>query len=34
MANDVKGVVLKGSSHWLMEDAPEQVFSELPQFLD
>ncbi|MFC5523224.1 alpha/beta fold hydrolase [Polaromonas jejuensis] len=33
VANDVKGVVVKGSGHWLMEEAPEQVIPELVGFL-
>ena len=33
VANDVKGVVVKGSGHWLMEEAPEQVIPELLSFL-
>ncbi len=33
VANDVKGVVVKGSGHWLMEEAPEQVIPELLNFL-
>ncbi|SDN93820.1 alpha/beta fold hydrolase [Polaromonas sp. JS666] len=33
VANDVKGVVVKGSGHWLMEEAPDQVIPELLQFL-
>jgi pimeloyl-ACP methyl ester carboxylesterase len=34
VANDVKGVVVKGSGHWLMEEAPDQVIPELLQFLN
>ncbi|SFU70552.1 Pimeloyl-ACP methyl ester carboxylesterase [Polaromonas sp. YR568] len=34
VAKDVKGVVVKGSGHWLMEEAPEQVIPELLQFLN
>jgi pimeloyl-ACP methyl ester carboxylesterase len=33
VANDVKGVIVKGSGHWLMEEAPDQVIPELLQFL-
>lgn len=33
VANDVKGVVVKGSGHWLMEEAPDQVIPELVSFL-
>jgi hypothetical protein len=32
--DDVKGVVVKGSGHWLMEEASEQVFPELLQLLN
>jgi pimeloyl-ACP methyl ester carboxylesterase len=34
VADDVKGVVVKGSGHWLMEEAPDQVIPELLQFLN
>jgi pimeloyl-ACP methyl ester carboxylesterase len=34
VANDVKGVIVKGSGHWLMEEAPEQVIPELLQVLN
>ena len=34
VATDVKGVVIKGSGHWLMEEAPGQVIPELVAFLD
>ena len=33
VANEVKGVVVKGSGHWLMEEAPDQVIPELLGFL-
>lgn len=33
VANDVKGVVVKGSGHWLMEEAPDQVIPALVDFL-
>lgn len=33
VANDVKGVVVKDSGHWLMEEAPDQVIPVLVQFL-
>jgi pimeloyl-ACP methyl ester carboxylesterase len=34
VATDVKGVIIKGSGHWLMEEAPDQVIPELLQFLN
>src|SRR5258708_1507184 len=34
VATDVKGVIIKGSGHWLMDEAPEQVIPELVGFLD
>jgi pimeloyl-ACP methyl ester carboxylesterase len=33
VATNVKGVVVKGSGHWLMEEAPDQVIPELVAFL-
>jgi pimeloyl-ACP methyl ester carboxylesterase len=33
VAADVRGVVVKGSGHWLMEEAPDQVIPELTSFL-
>ena len=33
VANHVQGTVVKGSGHWLMEEAPDQVIPELVQFL-
>jgi pimeloyl-ACP methyl ester carboxylesterase len=33
VANNVRGKVVKGSGHWLMEEAPTQVIPELVQFL-
>lgn len=30
---DVKGVVIKGKGHWLMEEAPEQVIPTLVEFI-
>ncbi|HET9713892.1 MAG TPA: alpha/beta hydrolase [Pyrinomonadaceae bacterium] len=33
VASDVKGVVIKGSGHWLMEEAPDQVIPQLLDFL-
>jgi pimeloyl-ACP methyl ester carboxylesterase len=34
VATDVRGVIVKGSGHWLMEEAPDQVIPELLTFLD
>jgi pimeloyl-ACP methyl ester carboxylesterase len=34
VATDVKGVVVAGSGHWLMEEAPGQVMPQLVAFLD
>jgi len=31
---DVHGVIVKGSGHWLMEEAPAQTIPALVQFLD
>src|SRR4029079_14443873 len=33
VASDVNGVVIKGSGHWLMEEAPDQVIPQLLHFL-
>ncbi|MGO4394057.1 alpha/beta fold hydrolase [Variovorax sp. M-6] len=33
VAGNVKGVVVKGSGHWLMEEAPDQVMPALLEFL-
>ena len=33
VADDVEGVVIKGSGHWLMDEAPDQVIPELVRFL-
>ena len=33
VASDVTGTVIKGSGHWLMEEAPEQVIPPLVAFL-
>jgi pimeloyl-ACP methyl ester carboxylesterase len=32
--NDVNGVVIKGSGHWLMEEAPQQVIPRLVAFIN
>jgi pimeloyl-ACP methyl ester carboxylesterase len=29
----VQGVIIMGSGHWLMEEAPEQTIAELVKFL-
>jgi len=34
VATDVKGVVIEGSGHWLMEEAPRQVIPEIVAFID
>jgi pimeloyl-ACP methyl ester carboxylesterase len=34
VATDVQGVVIKGSGHWLMEEAPDQVIPQLVGFID
>ncbi|MGH9840731.1 MAG: alpha/beta fold hydrolase [Blastocatellia bacterium] len=34
VATNVKGVVIKGSGHWLMEEAPRQVIPRLVAFID
>jgi pimeloyl-ACP methyl ester carboxylesterase len=31
---NVEGVVVKGSGHWLMEEAPDQVIPALVKFLN
>jgi pimeloyl-ACP methyl ester carboxylesterase len=33
VATNVEGVIVKGSGHWLMEEAPEQVIPALVKFL-
>lgn len=33
VATNVEGVIVKGSGHWLMEEAPEQVIPALVNFL-
>jgi pimeloyl-ACP methyl ester carboxylesterase len=34
VATDVEGVIVKGSGHWLMEEAPGQVIPKLVDFLN
>ncbi len=34
VATDVQGVVIKGSGHWLMEEAPTQVIPQLVAFIN
>lgn len=33
VADNVEGVIIKGSGHWLMEEAPDQVIPKLVDFL-
>ena len=33
VANSVKGIIVKGSGHWLMEEAPGQVIPEVVSFI-
>ncbi len=32
VADNVEGVIVKGSGHWLMDEAPEQVIPKLVEF--
>jgi pimeloyl-ACP methyl ester carboxylesterase len=34
VAEDVKGIVIKGSGHWLIDEAPQATISALRSFLD
>ncbi len=34
VATDVNGVIIKGSGHWLMEEAPDQVLPLLVEFIN
>jgi len=34
VATDVQGVVIKGSGHWLMEEAPGRVIPQLVAFIN
>ncbi len=34
VATDVKGTVIEGSGHWLMEEATQQVIPQLLAFID
>jgi pimeloyl-ACP methyl ester carboxylesterase len=34
VANDVTGVIIKGSGHWLIDEAPGQVIPALVKFID
>jgi len=34
VATDVKGVIIEGSGHWLMEEASSKVIPELIAFID
>jgi pimeloyl-ACP methyl ester carboxylesterase len=31
---NVKGVIIKGSGHWLIDEAPEATMSELVAFIE
>lgn len=33
VADNVKGIIVKGSGHWLMEEAPDQTMKEIVDFL-
>jgi pimeloyl-ACP methyl ester carboxylesterase len=33
VAESVEGVIIKGSGHWLIDEAPEQVIPKLLTFL-
>jgi pimeloyl-ACP methyl ester carboxylesterase len=34
VATDVKGVVVPGSGHWLMDEAPDTVIPAIIEFLN
>jgi len=34
VANNVKGIIVKGSGHWLMEEAPSLVIPEVVSFIN
>ena len=34
VATSVEGVLVKGSGHWLMEEAPDPVMAKLVEFLN
>lgn len=34
VASNVRGVIIKGSGHWLIDEAPEQTIPALMQFID
>jgi pimeloyl-ACP methyl ester carboxylesterase len=34
VANNVNGMIVKGSGHWLMEEAPDQVIPQLVSFIN
>jgi pimeloyl-ACP methyl ester carboxylesterase len=34
VADNVEGMLVKGSGHWLMEEAPDQVIPKLVEFLN
>jgi pimeloyl-ACP methyl ester carboxylesterase len=33
VADNVEGVIVKGSGHWLIDEAPDQVIPKLVSFL-
>jgi len=33
VATDIEGVIVRGSGHWLMEEAPDRVIPKLLAFL-
>jgi pimeloyl-ACP methyl ester carboxylesterase len=34
VASNVEAVLIRGSGHWLMEEAPDQVIPKLVEFLN
>jgi pimeloyl-ACP methyl ester carboxylesterase len=34
VATNVEGIVILGSGHWLIDEAPDQVIPKLAEFLD
>jgi pimeloyl-ACP methyl ester carboxylesterase len=34
VATNVQGIIIKGSGHWLMEEAPEQTIPALVAFIN
>jgi pimeloyl-ACP methyl ester carboxylesterase len=33
VADNLQGVIVKGSGHWLIDEAPDQVIPKLMEFL-